>query len=128
MEKLPSKFDPRAKIKEGFVDTKTKLSAELKSMLDGTVQYTEADAKSAEGLVMLFANAWLEFMMHRCRFVLSVGSPGFLSASEKARRGEEGNLELTIVPGLRRYGDLRGIELAGSTVIGDFEGDFFRLS
>lgn len=104
------------------------LTGELQSMLDEMVEYPTPEVPSVERVVKRLVNVWLEYGMHRCRFILYMGPAHLRSVTEKVRAAEEGNLELTVVPGLRRHGDIRGVELASSTTVGGLQGEFVNLS
>lgn len=128
MEAIPSELDPRAKFKIGFMKNRDRIIKNVKLMLDEMVEYTKNDVQMVEQLVGQMMTLWLEFGMYRCRLVLSMAQPNVQSAMEKARQAEEGDLKLTIMPGLRRHGDVKGVELASSTIVGGFKGEFFNVS
>lgn len=122
-EAVPSEFDPRAKLKRGFMDNKLELVRTIHVMLNEMVEYNTSDAQKVEQLIKQLMNLWLEYGMYRCRLVLFMSQPYLQSAKEKARQAEGGNLILTIAPGLKRYGNVEGVELHSSTIV--FEEAFF---
>lgn len=113
----------------GFKTAKDAFVSELKSTLDEMVEWGGTDTSSVERLAKRVANVWLEFGMYRCRFVVFFRGEGMAGCDgeEKVERAREGGVELNVVPGLRRHGNVKGVELGRSTVVGGFDGECVRL-
>lgn len=132
VEPVSSPHDPRARLKIGFKTANDAFAAELKGTLDEMVEWGSTGTSSVDKLVKRIANVWLELGMYRCRFIIFFRAPVVKGgAEEKVKlamtKGEDGGLELNVVPGLRRHGNVKGVELSRSTVVGGFEGECVRL-
>lgn len=133
IQPVPSRYDPRAKLKEGFMTSKARVVKELVAKLDEVVEWGDTDQSQIERLVGQVLDVWLEFGMYRCRLIV------FFKAAISQYRGEDNDglamsknwlngLELNTVPGLRRHGNAKGVDLLGRpTVVGDFKGEAIRL-
>lgn len=105
-----SEWDPRARLKEHFALHADTVLEQLHLFLDEMVGLDGETASILKLLARKSTKTWLEFGMHRCRIMLSE-QPEPLPADEKARRTTSSSLQLTIVPGLRRFGNANGVEL-----------------
>lgn len=103
--------------------------AELKRTLDDMIQWGNTDVSIVEKFVKRVSNVWLELGMYRCRFIVffkaTLANGG---AEEKVKAVmTDGGLDFNVTPGLRRYGNVKGVQLTQSMIVGGFEGECVRL-
>jgi hypothetical protein len=80
-----------------------------------------------EKLVKKSINLWLEFEMQRCRLIIEI--PTMKVTAEKGLElAKEGKLELTLLPGLIRYGDNSGQDLNVRQTVGSCDAYVVRVS
>lgn len=87
----------------------------------------DSQTQNIERLARSVSDMWLEFQMHRCRITISVPGSKIDSMVDKARKAQEGSLELTIVPSLGRHGNREGSALQTYVTVADCAGESLRL-
>lgn len=128
MERLPSEYDPRTKVRKGFKKQTNALVQELRSSLMEVAHVEDSDVSVIERLTKRMAIVWLDCAMHRCRILMILQAPSLVTMSERAAQAETGSLVLNVMPRLKRYGDVRGFDLDKSAIIGKLEGEIMQLS
>lgn len=122
-EPLPSEWDPRARLKKGYVDNQSNLVKSLETILGGVVELDEKSMADIRQLSKKAAIVSLEFGMQRCRIVVRLSGSPAVSASERVDEISRGPAILTVLPTVGRYGNARGAELDTFTVIRDCNGE-----
>ncbi|KAK5105104.1 hypothetical protein LTS08_001378 [Lithohypha guttulata] len=120
---VPSEWDPRMRLRKGFMDNLKELGSNLTSSLENIIDLTSSDLQTIVKLGKKAATIWLDFSMHRCRLVLLLRGPPTLSMEEKIVMAQTKSLELTVVPMLGRYGNAMGVDLLDFKVIDKCGGD-----
>jgi len=69
------------------------------------------------------ASIWLEFAMQRCRILIVIPGSKLESANEKVQKAQQGTLKLAVVPGLKRFGNSKGLDLSIEEKVGGFKGE-----
>lgn len=123
-----SEVDPRARLKRSFKSSWDAVTSELKAALSQVVDLAACEPDVIENLGRKASVVWLDFQMHRCRLVFQLQGSGHQSLEEKASMALQGPLTLTVQPLLRRHGNVKGVELDLSKVIGGCEGETMPLS
>jgi hypothetical protein len=120
---LPSQWDPRAKLKKGFMSSMEDLRSELATVLGELIVMDKDTMQILERMTKRAANVWLEFAMQRCRILIVVSGSMMEPAGDKVKRALEGTLELVAAPILRRYGTSAGLDLILKATVGGFDGE-----
>ncbi|GIZ45566.1 hypothetical protein CKM354_000872600 [Cercospora kikuchii] len=116
-----SHFDPRAQLKKGFSDTVTSLAAELNGVIQSLATVDDEVIESINKISKRVPKLWLEFSMHRPRVVVEMWAEGSLVVSQRFAQVDRGEVVLTIVPMLGRYGNDEGADLESFARLKDGE-------
>lgn len=123
LTKQASEFDPRTRLRQGFMSSVDELGATLKRELDSMVEMSSENLQQVDWLSKKAASVWLDFQMHRCRIIVRLAGNELKSSVEKVAQLQRGSLKLTISPKLGRYGTVKGVELDKLTTISGFSGE-----
>ena len=88
----------------------------------------QSKLQAMENVVKKAINLWLEFETQRCRLVIAMPGSSLTSKSERVKKALAGDLVLTLVPELRRYGDSNGQDLHLKQRVGGCEAETVRIS
>ncbi|CAK1364419.1 unnamed protein product [Cercospora beticola] len=116
-----SQFDPRARLKKGFSDTISSLAAELTTTIQKVASVDNQSMDNVNTLSRKVPKAWLDFCMHRPRIVVDMFGQEFSGASQRFSQIGRGEVLLTVVPKLGRYGDIEGADLDRFNLLKDGE-------
>lgn len=108
---VPGEWDPRARLRKGFINNLQELGSTLRALLEKITCLTTSDAQMIDRLTKKAATIWLDFAMHRCRIVVRLKGPALLSMEEKVVTAQTKSLELTVMPTVGRYGNVMGVDL-----------------
>jgi len=108
---VPSEWDPRMRLRKGFMDNLEALGSALRVSLENIADLTPSDLQIIERLAKKTATRWLDFLMHRCRIVIRLKSLAVLSIEEKVATAQSKSLESIVLPMVGRYGNVIGADL-----------------
>lgn len=123
-----SQWDPRNRLRQSFLANVEQLITELQSSLAEVVSPDDLLSTNIRQLARRASKMWLEFALRRCRIVLDIGGSRSLSFADQLYRAQKGELRLTIVPRLGKYGDSQGVGLENYTIIGGYDGEVRELA
>lgn len=123
-----SGFDPRAQIKKAFSDTQEALVHELKTAIGSVTVLDTETLRRIEELPRLTRITWLDFQMHRCRIMARLTGSGTTRPSGRPEAICRGPVTLTILPDLRRFGNIKGTDLDTAVMIQGCDGETLGLS
>lgn len=114
---VPSQYDIRVKLKEGFKVSLDALRDELTSMLREVAELDDASALILRKVTIKAATMWLEFGVQRCRLLLIL--PGSdVELMGEGGLGRQGDvLDLVDLPLLKRFGNSKGLDLNVKEVV-----------
>ncbi|PPJ50336.1 hypothetical protein CBER1_05918 [Cercospora berteroae] len=118
---VPSQFDPRAGLKKGFSDTIASLGSELTAAIQSLASVDGQTVDNISKLSRKVPKAWLDFCMHRARIVVEMSGHEYSGASQKFIQIGRGEVVLTVVPTLGRYGNNEGADLDRFNILKDGE-------
>jgi hypothetical protein len=126
--KPASEWDPRARLKKGFKTSLDSLKKELMSAIGEVSNLDKSSSQVVEGIAMQAAKMWLEFGMQRCRILVVVQGSNLKSAEERIQRAQEDNLELVVVPKLKRFGNSKGQDVHVEETVGGCDEEIVKVS
>lgn len=104
------------------------LISELGSMLSEMIDLNGSDMDIIRRLAKTSSQTWLEFQLSRCRIVIAFPPCNLETMEHKAKKAQEGSLDLSTIPSLGRYGNSSGSCLHDFVVIGGYAGESIKFS
>lgn len=126
-QKLPSQFDPRAKLKKDFQTSIERLRKGTVAALEDLVVLDKGNLQLLDKMTMKAARTWLDFELQRCRVVVLVQGSNKRDVAAKEQRTRADGLALVMVPKLMRFGNSKGEGLDTKETIAGREGEVVRI-
>ncbi|KAJ9653452.1 hypothetical protein H2198_007348 [Neophaeococcomyces mojaviensis] len=119
----PSEWDPRKRVMKDYLKNLHDCRTALIVALENVADLEEESIGHINQLPKKAATIGMNFAMHRCRIVVEMSGRMGLSMADKAAAARNDKIELTRVPALRRYGNVMGVDLDQSQIVGNLAGD-----
>ncbi|KAE8440530.1 hypothetical protein EG329_007266 [Mollisiaceae sp. DMI_Dod_QoI] len=124
---VPSEWDPRAKLKKGFLTSIEQLRGKLAATLGEVADVDKSSTQTIKEVTMKATNMWLEFGMQRFRVVVAVQDSKIESVEERIVRAQEAELDLVLAPALKSFGNSKGQDLQAEETIGGCAGEIIKV-
>jgi hypothetical protein len=106
-----SKFDARAKLKEGFSVSLEKSKSELLKALSNVSPHQEDLKEFVEQLPLTAARLWIDMNTQRCRFYFVLRGTSLRASKDGIKKAQGDSLDTNLQLELRKYGDSKGQDL-----------------